>query len=179
MTDTETPALLVLSGPVGVGKTTVAEEASNLLVEQGISHTLIDLDALAETYPRPADDPFHKELALRNLRDVWKNCRKAGSRNLIVPRVIEDRADLAAVARCIPRSRPVLCRLRADRDTLVARIRRRELGSGLAWHEARALELARTLDMTGPADFVVETDGRSVADIASEIVPRVDWTIRP
>lgn len=81
--------LLVISGPVGVGKTTVGNEVSNVLNRQGIAHTFIDIDSLAETYPRPPDDRFGNRLALLNLRDVWANCVAAGSRNLIVARVVE------------------------------------------------------------------------------------------
>jgi len=62
--------LLIISGPVGVGKTTVAEELNSILSREGIAHTYIDLDVLAETYPRLADDRFNSRLALRNLRDV-------------------------------------------------------------------------------------------------------------
>ena len=44
---------------------------------------------------------------------------------------------------------------------------------GLARHEKRALELA-TILQDAPADFVVETDGRSIIDIAGEILGLVE-----
>ena len=83
--------LLVISGPVGVGKTTVGNELSTSLERRRVAHTFIDLDTLAETYPRPPGDRFGNRLALLNLRDVWINCAAAGSRNLIVARVVETR----------------------------------------------------------------------------------------
>ena len=79
--------LLIISGPVGVGKSTIADEVSNRLVQDGTSHSQIDLDALAECYPRPADDRFADRLALVNLRDVWRNCFATGSRDLIIAQV--------------------------------------------------------------------------------------------
>jgi shikimate kinase len=44
-----------LSGPIGVGKTTVGQDVSNLLERSNAAHSFIDLDAMAQTYPRPPD----------------------------------------------------------------------------------------------------------------------------
>lgn len=63
--------LLIISGPIGVGKTTIGQEISNLLDRQGVAHSFIDLDALTQTYPRPADNRYGYRLAFRNLRAVW------------------------------------------------------------------------------------------------------------
>lgn len=164
--------LLVISGPVGVGKTTVGNEVSTSLERRGVAHTFIDLDALAATYPRPPDDRFGNRLALLNLRHVWINCAAAGSRNLIVDRVVETQRDLAAIERAVPNSKAVVCQLRADDEKLLRRVRMREVGSRRDWHEARALELARSLEGAAPADIIVDTSGRSVPDIAAEITGR-------
>ena len=71
--------LLVISGPVGTGKTTIGNEVSSSLERQGVAHTFIDMDTLAETYPRPPDARFGDRLALLNLCDVWANCAATGS----------------------------------------------------------------------------------------------------
>ncbi|MEM8650662.1 MAG: AAA family ATPase [Pseudomonadota bacterium] len=167
--------LLVISGPIGVGKTTVSEEISNLLVEEGVSHTLLDLDVLAETYPRPSDDRFGDKLAIQNLSAIWGNCRNAGSRNLIIPRVIEKTTDLSEIVSAVPDSAPTLCQLRGSDETLMERVRKREIGSGYMRHEKRSLELSRILKLSAPFDFVVETDGRSVIDLAMEISNKMSW----
>ena len=167
--------LLVINGPVGVGKTAIGNEVSNWLSRQRISHSFVDIDALAATYPRAPDDRFGDRLALRNLRDVWANCAAAGSRNLIVARVVETQHDLEEIQRAVPGSKPLVCQLRAGDASLIERVRTRELGSGRERHETRALELAKSLPAAAPADFVVDTEGRSVPDIADEIVDRVEW----
>jgi deoxyadenosine/deoxycytidine kinase len=59
--------LLVVSGPIGVGKTTVAQEISNLLDRSNTAHTFVDLDALTQTYTRPPDDPYGYRLVFANL----------------------------------------------------------------------------------------------------------------
>ena len=42
-------------------------------------------------------------------------------------------------------------------------------------HEKRSLELSRILKLSAPFDFVVETDGRSVIDLAMEISNKMSW----
>ncbi len=48
---------LVLTGPVGVGKTVVAWEVAEILEERGVSFGCFDPDAI-HFRPRPPDDPF-------------------------------------------------------------------------------------------------------------------------
>ncbi|MEM7445938.1 MAG: hypothetical protein AAF414_21630 [Pseudomonadota bacterium] len=169
------PIVLIVSGPVGVGKSSVGSEVSLLLSEQNIAHTFVDLDNLAHTFPRPADDRFGSALAHRNLKDVWRNCAEVGSKNLILARVAETGGYVDKIAEIIPGSEPIVCRLTASDETLVARVASREIGSDYDWHAKRSLELSRSLAETGPTDFTVETDHRTVTEIAGEIVRSVDW----
>ena len=166
--------VLIISGPVGVGKTSVADEVSNLFNGSGTAHTLLDMDVLGETFPRPHDDVFNRRLALRNLRDVWANCFAVGSRVLILPRVVETLDDVCDIEAVIPGARPTVFQLRASTTTLIQRVRSREIGSGRTWHEKRALELARTLREKAPLNHIIETDDGSVGDIACEIVSLLD-----
>jgi hypothetical protein len=166
--------VLVISGPVGVGKTSVANEVSHVLSEGGVAHTLVDLDVLAATFPRPPDDPFHGRLALRNLGALWANAAVAGARNLVMARVIEHDEEVAALAAAIPGAELTVVRLTASDAQLLARVERREQGGGLAWHRDRALELARLLE-SAPGDVVVDTAGRGIGEVAREVAAAVDW----
>jgi len=76
--------VLVLSGPVGVGKTSVGEEVSEVLNTQGIPHTFVDFDQLRYTYPRIPKDPWNNGLGLKNLNAIWKNGFSRGARNLVL-----------------------------------------------------------------------------------------------
>lgn len=169
--------LLIISGPVGVGKTSSAEEVSNVLLGRSVPHTLLDLDCLAGTYPRETNDRFGSRIMLTNLRSVWRNCAAAGSKNLVLARVIETQAEKDAIAECIPHAATAVCRLQARNETLVTRVRKREIGTGAQWHEQRSLELAASLKNGAPADFVVDTDGKSIVDVANEIVGKVPWQL--
>ena len=59
--------VLLVTGPVGVGKSSVASEVSELLDQAGVAHALVDVDSLRWCYPRRSSDPFRIELAMNNL----------------------------------------------------------------------------------------------------------------
>lgn len=167
--------LLILTGPVGVGKTTVGRQVSVVLERRGIPHAFIDIDALTETFPRPPNDPFGQRLAMRNLHDVWANSVAAGAKNLVLARVVETIENVEEIQDAVAGPTPIVCQLGADDATLVQRVRTREVGSEREWHEARTLELARSLAGTNLADFHLDTDGLPVSDIAEAICDRVNW----
>jgi len=167
--------LLFISGSVGAGKSTVGSELSTLLEDNGVPHTFIDLDALTYTYPRDPSDPYGNELALENLKAVWENARQRQSKNLIVPRVVESYDYAVGISEALEIPNPIVCRLVASTETLLERVRNREIGSGLEWHEARTLELAVQLEASKVEDFSVNTDARTVTDIATEIMKTVSW----
>lgn len=168
--------LLLISGPVGVGKTTVGTEVSTILDAGGVPHAFIDLDGLACSFPRSATDPYGDGLAFENLAAVWANCQRRGARHLVIARVVESRAYAQQLAKVAGFSGAVVVRLTAQDATLLERVRARELGANLAWHEHRCLELSAALAASALDDFCVATDGRPVADIASEVVQRVTWS---
>ncbi|MEL6416524.1 MAG: AAA family ATPase [Pseudomonadota bacterium] len=163
------PHLILISGPVGVGKTTVAQEMSALLALNSIAHTFVDLDALTHTYPRPEHDPFGQDLALKNLRALWENAQEHSPRLLLIARVIETAASAKKVADAVAAGRCTIIQLTAREETLIERVRKREKGSGRDWHEARAVELSRKLSETDFADHVCDTDNLSPTEVAAEL----------
>ena len=167
MREPERVPLLLISGPVGVGKTSVGFEVSDLLCEQGVAHTFIDWDQLRYTYPRPVGDRFGDQLGMKNLRDVWRNAVAAGSRNLIIASVIETWADVEDIRQVVPGADVVVCQLQARVETLAVRVRQREKGKGLDWHLRRSAELAEILAGEAvPVDFKMWTDEMGVCEIA-------------
>ncbi len=170
------PVVLLLSGPVGVGKTTVAGELGDVLEARRIVNTVIDLDGLRWTYPRDDDDPWNNRLGLENLVSIWANAYRRGARNLVVATVVETPEFVDAVRERLGDVAVITCQLSADPSHLRTRVTRREIGSGLDWHLARSEELARQLaELPTPADLRIATDGRSVVDIAQELADRIEW----
>ena len=171
-----TVPVLLVTGPVGVGKSTVLGELTELLEAAGVSFAAVDLDALSWCYPSaPGDDRFRSGLTMRNLATVWANFKVAGARRLVIARVVEARAELERYRQAIPGAEIVVVRLRANTVTLQDRVSRRELGLGREWHTRRAAELADQMERERVEDILVETDDRSVNAIAGEVLRRAGW----
>ena len=167
--------VLLITGPVGVGKTTVALEVSTLLEGAAVPHACVDMDSLRWCYPSPPHDPFRTALGLQNLAAVWANCRAAGAERLVLASVIESRDELAGYHAAVPGAAILVVRLRASVATLADRVARREVGAGREWHIRRAAELAAQMDRDRVEDIVVETEDRSVPAVAREVLARSAW----
>jgi adenylylsulfate kinase-like enzyme len=167
--------VLVLTGPICVGKTTVAAEVSEGLDAAGIAHAIVDIDSLRWCYPRPSNDPFRVALAMRNLAAVWANFRGAGATRLIVADVVEARDHLDRYRVAVPGAEIVVVRLTASLSTLTLRVQRREQGLGLARHLQRVSELANLMERTAVEDILVPVDGKTVGEIAREVLMRTRW----
>ena len=170
----KTVPLLIISGSLGTGKTTVLNEATDLLTEAGIAHAVLDLDALAVMHPR--HDPHGERLAFANLAAVWPNYAAASAERLIIARVVEDRAELDRYRSAVPGAQPVVCRLTAPIALMHERLRVREPGMYLAWALARAVELDDILDRARVEDFTVDNGpGRPVGAVARDVLTLAGW----
>jgi DNA polymerase III delta prime subunit len=169
--------VLVISGPPGVGKTTIGWEVFDQLVAGGRYPALVDLDLLGACWPVPDDDPYNERLKAGNLAAMWPNFLTAGVRCLIAAGLIEGRPELQAYGRAIPGAVLSVCRLRAGEDELTARItaRGRERGPGIGKLVERAHQVARALEGSDVADFVVDTDDGVVTDIARSVLSGAGW----
>lgn len=170
---------LLLTGPVGVGKTSVLYEASEILTSRGVHHSAIDVDAITQVHPRPAHDRFGQALALRCLRALWDEHRAEGAERLLLARVVESWDGVAGFAEAVPGAAIIVVRLQAQPHELGRRVARREIGSALAWHVARARELAISLENAGVDHVRIPTDGRDVPSIAAQMLAAVGWTAPP
>ena len=169
-------ASLLITGTVGVGKTTVAEAVGDLLAVRGVPHAVVDLDQLSRCWPPPAGDRFNRAMELRNLRSVTANYRAAGALRLVLAGVIEQRSHLQDYERALDCSISIV-RLRADPHVLADRLRDRHRNDpdGLAWHLSRAPELTAVLDLAGVADTEVDTTGRPIPKVAADVLAAVGW----
>ena len=71
-----------------------------------------------------------------------------------------------------------MVRLRASADTLLQRVERREIGLARDTNLRRTLEVAAELEQAGAEDHVVETDGRTVTDVAQTVFDVAGWSAR-
>jgi predicted kinase len=174
MMDIKIPTL-VITGPVGAGKTTIAFALSQHLGSEGLSHAVVDMDALRNCSPSPPDDPFHMALGLRNLAAIWSNFRALGTERLILADVVEHRSQIHSYAEAAPGAEIQLVRLKASLPTLHQRLAGREQGSSLLWHQQRAAELIKIMDENPVEDWLIDTESRSIDDVVGEIRQRSAW----
>ena len=111
----------------------------------------------------------------QNLACVWANYAREGIDRLLVARVVESRAELAAYQQAVPGAEIRVCRLVASTATMRARLRVREPGSIQAKMLARAPILAEQLASTGSDDFVLNNDDRDIRSVAAELLLRAGW----
>ncbi|HZO35031.1 MAG TPA: hypothetical protein VFB17_08140 [Gaiellaceae bacterium] len=171
---TRVPTLL-FTGPVGVGKTTVAAEASRLLSERGILHALVDLAHIGLFFPPPTDDPWNERLVHTNLACMWASFARAGAERLVLSRVLEARSLLARIEAAVPGADVTVVRLRAPVEELHTRIRARESGRDPRWYLDAAAALADSLERNRVEDHLLENAGRPAAETAGEALRRAGW----
>ena len=162
---------LLLNGTVGAGKTTAMDALGDALRRRGVPHTLVDVDALRQTWPAPPGDPFHLELTLRNLTAVAENAAAAGTDRLVLAGVLESVAERARYADAVGGDLTVV-RIAVPVDTVLGRLERRHADDpdALAWHLRRAPELAAVLDAAGADDHVIEAAHLSPGALAEHIL---------
>lgn len=166
---TRTMRIGLVTGTVGVGKSTIGFAAAERASEAGISAAFLDVDELSRLWPAPADDPFRDELILVNLRSVVPNYESAGASLLVLAWVIEDTEDLAGLEESLGTSVTAV-RLVTSPTVVDARLRNRHQGpasGGLAWHLQRAPELVAIQDHL-PLPTIDAT--KSVDEVADEVL---------
>ena len=173
MTSSRVPVLL-LSGPVGAGKSTVGAAAAARLRAAGVPHALIDLPMIGQCWPAPDDDPWNERLVDRNLASMWSAFQEAGAGRLILCRVLEAWSLLDRVVDAVPGAEVTVVRLRVPVAVLHARLRHREVGDP-SWFLDAATGLAGEMERSGVHDHVVDNAGRSPDEVAAEVLRVAGW----
>jgi hypothetical protein len=167
--------VIFIGGRSGVGKTSIAAEASNILQRADIPHAVIEGDNLDQAYPEPWRNGI--DLAEQNLAAMWANYRSAGYSRLIYTNTVSvlQIPTLVAALGADVRSFGVL--LTATDTTAAQRLTQREIGTALEEHIERSALAAVRLDGASTAHRVA-TDHRSVGDIANEVLSAAGWLTR-
>jgi predicted kinase len=167
--------VVVITGPVGAGKSTVTEAIQEELATRGVTCAAIDQDYLRMVQPTPPGDRFGSQLGYRNLAAIWPNLIEAGVRVVVIADVVEDRAQsLAAYGAAMPGGAITIVRLDVPIPLILERLVPRErTPDGLAWSQSRAPELQAIMEAGKVEDLLVDVGGRSPTEVAREIIDRV------
>jgi deoxyadenosine/deoxycytidine kinase len=166
-------SLLLITGTMGAGKSTVMAEASDVLTIQHVEHAAVDGDALGAAYLESM--ARNDEVIYANLECVCKNYAQLGVRRFLLAFALENRAALESCVRAVSAHNVVVCRLDASLPTMQDRIKLREPGLLQAEFVARVETLNAILDRASLEAFTVTNEGRSVTEVAREMLIRAGW----
>jgi hypothetical protein len=167
--------VLLVTGPVGVGKTAVLLEADALLTEARVPHAAVVLEELTRSWPAPADDEWNERVAYRNLACVWSNFAAAGAERLLLERVLEQRSQLREFQAAIPGAEVTVVRLRAPLALIEQRVHVRHAHAASEWHLGAARWLTPRMDAWAVEDHLVDNGDRPVHEVALNVLRLASW----
>jgi hypothetical protein len=168
-----TESLLIITGAMGAGKTTVLAEASDILTLRDLAHAAIDLDALGLAHL--PSGTRNDGVMYRNLRSVFKNYSSLGVRRFMLARAMENRTELEICRSVISVTNTVVCRLTAGIEAMQQRVKMRESGILRKEYFARVSKLNAILDHARLEDFTVANENRSLGEVAHEMLLKAGW----
>lgn len=163
---------LIVTGPCGAGKSTVAFECLELLEAAGSPAALVDAE-LVYFHPAPAGDPHKERVAEQALAALWRIYREEGIERLLLARVLLYPRHAELVRRAVPDATLTIAWLDVPEDVVATRLAERERGSALEWHLRRAAEV-RASGMRGEASFHVDGN-RAPGVVAADVLRRAGW----
>lgn len=186
-----TPGEIIwVCGATAVGKSTVGYEVAEASRRAGHITGFVDLQQIGFIHPMPGPDRDGHRLRAANLAAVWEHFARYGARRLVVVGSVDHPGQVGQYTGALPRADMTLYRLHAGTDRLRERIRLRGLGGGppIAGDVLRgqpaavldrayeaAVRQAEALELASVGDVRVDTDGRTVNDIAQAILTRSGW----
>jgi adenylylsulfate kinase-like enzyme len=183
--------ILWLCGTTAVGKSTIGWEVADRSWRSGHITGFVDLQQIGFLNPAPGRDAGDHRLKAANLAAAWADFHEHGARRLVVVGPVEHHSQVRRYVDALPAATVTLYRLHAGPGGLRERIRHRGLGGGppIAGdvlrgqpaavldraHEAAVVQAA-ALERANIGDVRIDTDGRSVDDVAHEIIRRAGWS---
>lgn len=157
---------VVITGPPGVGKTSVLTALVDALSDDDVPHAAVEAEALRWAHPGLTD-----EQEMRHVKAVCTLYREAGYALMLIGQTIETDDNLAELLGAVGAEESFVVRLEAQPDTLVERIIRREPEgwSGLGDLVAHTRELAAIAPSAADVDVVVSTEGQRPEAVAQRI----------
>lgn len=174
------PRVLIVSGTLGAGKTTVGGAIHELLAHRGARSAFLDADSLMQSYPPSPSDPTGEALLVTSLAKLAPVHRSRGVGNLVIAWAAANPEVLAALPAALAPPGTLadltVVRLVAPLDVRRARLASRP--AALRWREWAdhyTVELEDTLAALDGDDAVVDTEDRAPDVVAAEVLAAAGW----
>lgn len=171
---------IFLSGSYGVGKSSTLDHLADCFEVASLPFSLFDVDWFHRSWPRASTDPRNVLTEAENIRAVWHNYSKVGPRTPIAAGVISNEEDRGRYEECFGLPLRIV-HLTATPAVAEERLRGRHTAgqeAALAWHLNDYRRLARELGGLPHYDLVIDTDGRTPAEVAGAVFDRYAKELR-
>jgi broad-specificity NMP kinase len=155
--------VIVINGPLGIGKTETAWRVAQLLAPAAV----IDIDWVSAVEPFDYRNPRDVDYAQQSAVVLAQHHSRHGFENIVVNWVFENQSQLDGFSRLFESVRAYL--LTCSLEELERRIRQRG-GPDLDRDLARGRELHAILGQAKNIGVPIDTEGRSVHEVAAAIV---------
>lgn len=167
---------VLLTGSVGVGKTTLAVEMSKVLGDNGARVVVIDLDWLGWLDGFEIASPELSELICDNVRAVWNNFKRREPTHVILCRFVHRREEVERLRASVPDVEVVVARVVASGDTIQKRLGGRDVGAELEEHLTEATRMTKLLDEANLTNLQVVNDDRDIREVALQALRSLTWS---
>lgn len=165
---------VIVTGPVGSGKTTVMATLTEILEEHNKSCAGIDMDHLRWFFPKLPGHPYGGQVGRKNLAFLAANYRSVGVNVLAIADLIPGMEDQKKLVKALPDFNVHVIRLSVPMELVERRLRERESLERLPWYLDRAPKMERMMDARNLGDIVIDVGERTARDVATEIAERLN-----
>jgi adenylylsulfate kinase-like enzyme len=166
---------ILVTGTVGVGKSSVLVEIGEELELAAVPYAILDLDWLAWLRPSNGSGASVQRVLVENLGHVTHTFRGAGVELLVLARAVRRIHEVEAIRDAVGPGSFTVVRLTASPDVIASRLGARDNGAQLASHLLEAEGFAADAESAGIGDLVISTDDRTVGALALEVLERAGW----
>jgi predicted kinase len=165
--------LLILQGPPGAGKSTIARVISEQLNKQDCPNAILELDDLAKIYPISLVSIMYKNLAA-----IWPNYLALNQIKIIIPTYMQS-GEREIILKVAPAKHTTICEINVPVSELELRIKAREQNPSV---KKRLLGYVSNYSINRTADDFIDFQFTNYnvppREISLEIMKKISWLQR-